>query len=139
MAWRSITIADVRLSPQEKSGMQAIQGSTEIGAQILANVAAEFRAAIESVGGSLGNAGEVSDLVRLHVTNRTRWLWLCEFPALKSLQTEAREKLNTAAEKMLADITSRKVAVAGPDGNSAGKGGSWGSSPRIPMRTETAS
>ena len=100
--------------------MEAIQGSNSIGAAIVTNVIGEFRDTIEAAGTALSSdATKLPALVRNHAINRTRWLWLCEFPQLKALQTEAREKLNTAAEKMLADISSRDVKVPPGDGSAA--------------------
>jgi hypothetical protein len=79
----------------------------------------EFRDTIEASGTTVGDAGTVPDLVRLHVINRTRWLWLTEFPTLKALQTAERSKLNDAAEKMLADLSARDVMVPPGDGSEA--------------------
>lgn len=119
MSWRTIAITDVRLTPAEKTAFESIQGSSTIGADVLTNVVGEFRDTIESAGTALGASGYVPDLVRNHVINRTRWLWLCEFPQLKALQTDARKVLNDAAEKMLADISRRDVKVPPGDGSSA--------------------
>jgi len=117
--WRPIDITEVRLTPAELAMMQSIQDSTTVGAEKLNSVVGEFLETIAAAGTALGAAGEIPDLVRMHVVNRTRWLWLCEFPALKSFQTEARSKLNDAAEKMLADISSRDVKIPNGDGSSA--------------------
>lgn len=99
--------------------MQSIQQSEEIGASILTNVVGEFRDAIESAGTALGDSGTIPDLVRNHAINRTRWLWLCEFPAMKAFQTAERSKLNDAAEKLLTDILSRDVRPPAGDGSDA--------------------
>lgn len=114
MSWRSIAISNVRLSPNEKTAMQAIQGSSTVGAEVLLEVVREFVSAIRSGGNKYTDDDSIPDLVRTHVINRTRWLWLCEFPSLKSFQTEAREKLNEAAEKMLESIATGKVKVEAP-------------------------
>jgi hypothetical protein len=119
MAWRTISIDDVRLTPAEKAALQNIQDSTTVGAEVLTNVIGEFRDTIEAGGTTVGDAGTVPDLVRLHVINRTRWLWLTEFPTLKALQTAERSKLNDAAEKMLADLSARDVMVPPGDGSDA--------------------
>lgn len=119
MAWRAITIAEVRLTPAESAMMQNIQGSTEVGAALLLKVVREFFSAIEAAGTAVGDADTVADQVNLHVVNRARWLWLCEFPQLKALQTADRKALNDAAEKMLADISAGKVKIAPGDGSSA--------------------
>ena len=117
--WRPITIDEVRLTPAELAMMQTIQDSTTIGAEKLNSVVGEFLETIAAAGTALGPAGEIPDLSRMHVVTRTRWLWLCEFPSLKSFQTDARSKLNDAAEKMLADISSRAVKIPNGDGSSA--------------------
>lgn len=126
MAWRPISIDDVRLTPAEKSALANIQGAEVTGAELLASVVSEFRAAIQSRGGALGDAGTIDDLVRVHALNRARWLWLCEFPQLKLFQTEARSKLNDAAEKMLAAILAGDVTVPAGDGAGPTPGPSFG-------------
>ncbi len=113
--------------------MKAIQGSDTIGAEVLTSVVNEFRDAINGTGTPLGDAGTIPDLVRVHVINRTRWLWLCEFPSLKIFQTEARSKLNDAAQQMLTDITTRKQPVNGPDAVTSPVG-NWNSENKIVMR-----
>ena len=117
--WRPINISEVRLTPAELAMIQTIQDSTTIGAEKLNSVVGEFLETIAAAGTALGPAGEIPDLVRMHVINRTRWLWLCEFPLMKAFQTDARSKLNDAAEKMLADISSRAVKIPNGDGSSA--------------------
>lgn len=115
MSWRTISISNVRVTPQEQSALDTIAGAASAGAEVLENVVAEFRGAISSAGGPLGPANTVPDVVRLHVINRTRWLWLCEFPQLKAMQTEARKTLNDAAEKMLGALSEGKQKVEPPD------------------------
>jgi hypothetical protein len=120
MAWRSITISDVRLTPAEIAAMSNIQGAEITGEALLTNVIGEFRDTIAAAGTPLAvDVTVVPDLVRNHVINRARWLWLCEFPVLKAFQTADRSKLNDAAEKMLADISKRDVRVPPGDGSSA--------------------
>jgi hypothetical protein len=122
------------LTPQEKAAFAAIQSSSEVGAEVLENVIGEFRDAVKATGGTVGAPNTVPNLVRVHVINRTRWLWLCEFPALKSIQTEGRKELNEAAEKMLRSIMAGEVRVPGPT-ESDNSGGSWNSENKIVMRT----
>ena len=118
MSWRTIDIAEVRLTPAEKAAFANIQNSESVGAEVLTNVVGEFRDTIAAAGTAISEStGTIPDQVRLHVINRTRWLWLCEFPALKNFQTDARKDLNTAAEKMLADISAGKVKVPPGDGS----------------------
>jgi len=117
MSWRILAITDVRLTPAELAAMSNIQGAEVTGADVLTNVIGEFRDTIEAAGTALGEAATVPDSVRMHVINRTRWLWLCEFPVLKAFQTADRSKLNDAAEKMLAALASRDVRVPPGDGS----------------------
>src|SRR5580704_10281582 len=114
MSWNSITIANVRLTPAEKAALQAIQGSTAIGAELLTNVTGEFLGAIRAGGGQVVSDGTVPDAVRVHVINRTRWLWLCEFPQLKALQTKERGDLNAAAEKFMEAVTTGTPKIEPP-------------------------
>jgi hypothetical protein len=134
MAWQTFTITNVRLSPAEKAAFEAIQGSTSVGAEIVTNVIAEFRGAIEAAGGALGSAGTIPDLLRIHAINRVRWLWLTEFPQLKTLQTAAREKLNQAAEDMINAIASGEQRVA-PSTASTNASGSWNSENKFKSRS----
>lgn len=135
MAWQSLTIAHVRLSPQEKAAFEALQGSSSIGAEITTAVVAEFRDAIAAVGGTVGSAGTVPDLVRIHAINRIRWLWLCEFPQLKSHQTEERKALAEAAQTMLNQILSREISVPDASAGENSPAGSWNSENKILGRT----
>jgi hypothetical protein len=119
MPWRNLSSNEVRLSPAEKAALQAIQGSDSICDEIVANVIGEFRDAISVRAIALGEEGTIPDLVRTHVINRVRWLWLCEYPQLKALQTEHRKSLNDSAEKALADIASGDLKVPPGDGTPA--------------------
>ena len=114
MAWRLITTAHVRLTPPETAALRNISGSDQICAEILADVVGEFVSAIRSGGNAFTDDGSIPDLARLHVINRTRWLWLCEFPALKAFQTAERKALNDGAEKFLAEIAAGKPPVEAP-------------------------
>jgi len=114
MSWRPITIDQVRFTPAELALMTNIQGSGDVGAQILQTVVGEFVEAIQQGGNQFANDGTIPDVVRPHVINRTRWLWLCEFPALKSMQTPGRDKLNTDAVKFRDEIASGKPKIAPP-------------------------
>lgn len=135
MSWRSISIEEVRLTPQEKAALEAIQGSTDIGAAVLDNVVREFVSAIASGGYATSDDGTIPDLIRLHVINRTRWLWLCEFPSLKNLQTDIRKSLNESAEKILLALTKREMSVEPPTAGTNPASGTWNSENRINMRT----
>lgn len=135
MAWQSLTISHVRLTPAEKAAFEALQGSSSIGAEIATAVVAEFRDAIAAVGGTVGSSGTVPDLVRIHAINRIRWLWLCEFPSLKSFQTEDRKALNESAEQMLKDILGRKVSIPDASAGVNSPAGSWNSDNKLLGRT----
>lgn len=126
MTWTAVTATDVRITPAEQAVLNAIQDSETVCATVAANVVAEFRDAIAATGATPGDAGTVPDLVRVHVINRIRWLWLCEFPQLKSFQTAEREKLNRDAVDMLAKILEGKALIVGPTDTSTSSG-DWGS------------
>lgn len=133
MAWRALAITDIRLTPQEKATMENIQGSTDIKSTILTNVIREFVGAIRAGGYEVVDDDTIPDLVRNHVINRTRWLWLVEFPQLKIFQTPEREKLNQAAEDALAKISNRELNVEPPTAVTAS--GNWNSENKIVGRT----
>lgn len=114
MSWRPITIDNVRFTPAETAIMQNIQGSSNIGAEVLQNVVGEFVEAIQQGGNQFANDGTIPDVVRMHVINRARWLWLCEFPVLKSMQTEWRRSLNDSAEKFRDAIAAGSPRIAPP-------------------------
>lgn len=109
--------------------MQNIQGSESLGADILTNVIREFVGAMQAGGYEVATDDTVPDLVRNHVINRTRWLWLVEFPQLKVLQTPEREKLNRAAEDALLKISARELNVEPPTAATAS--GNWNSENKI--------
>jgi hypothetical protein len=79
--------------------MNNIQSGTDVGGEILTTVIGEFIGALQSANNPYATDGTVPDILRQHVINRTRWLWLCEFPALKNSQTADRKAQNDAAEK----------------------------------------
>jgi hypothetical protein len=134
MSWQQITIDNVRLSAQEKAAMQAIQGSGDVGTEVLATVVGEFRGCCQAGGFPVGEEGTVADSARVHVINRARWLWLCEFPKLAALQTKDRKDLNDAAEAYFQRVAQREQNVEPPDGAVASTG-NWNSENKILMRT----
>jgi len=117
--WQLISDSDVRITPAERTMLNAIQDSEGICATILGNVVGEFRDTIAAAGTPIGTEGTIPDLVRAHVINRTRWLWLCEFPQLKAFQTPERKALNDAAETALQKISTRDLKVPPGDGSAA--------------------
>jgi hypothetical protein len=117
--WHSVADSDVRITAPERAMLNNIAGSAGICADILGNVVGEFRDQIAVAGTALGDEGTVPDMVRAHVINRTRWLWLCEFPQLKAFQTDGRKVLNDSAETALKQIASRELKVPPGDGSPA--------------------
>lgn len=115
--------------------MQAIQNATDIGAAILVTVVREFVGAVQAAYGdsAVATDGTIPDLLRNHVINRTRWLWLIEFPQMKAMQTPEREKLNASAEEVLKAIASREMNVESP--TAATSSGNWNSENKLIMRT----
>jgi hypothetical protein len=114
MSWRPVTIDNVRFTPAEMALMANIQEAADFGPEILQTVVGEFVEAIQQGGNQFASDGTIPDVVRAHVINRTRWMWLCEFPALKSMQTPVREKLNTEAEKFRDAIAAGNPKIAPP-------------------------
>lgn len=114
MAWRSIVIADVRLTPAELAAMSNIQGVEATGAALLLTVVREFVGAIRAGGNAFTDDDTIPDICRVHVVNRTRWLWLCEFPILKAFQTAERSKLNDAAVEFLNSVAAGKPKTEPP-------------------------
>lgn len=137
MSWRALSIEQVRLSPEEKRAMQTIQRSEDIGAEILASVVREFVGTMQASGYPVATDDTIPDAVRIHVINRTRWLWLCEFPSLAQWQTEAREKLNTEAQEILRLISQRAFNVEAPTDAST-PSANWNSENKLLMRTHPA-
>jgi len=134
--WRPITIDDVRLPDAEKAMLRNIQGGQDFGATALLNVVREFDAAGKAGGYETPGDDTVADLCRMHVINRTRWLWLCEFPSLKAFQTEGRKKLNDDALTFLNNVADRKQNIDLP--NSATpvpSSANWNSENRLILRT----
>jgi hypothetical protein len=48
------------------------------------------------------------------VINRTRWLWLCEFPQTQKFQTPERAKLNDEAVKFRDQVASGNPKIVPP-------------------------
>ena len=135
MSWRAISITDVRLSPAEVAAMQNLQGSTSVGAAVLLTVVRELVGAAQAGGYAVATDGTVPDCARLHVINRTRWLWLTEFPQLKSMQTEDRAKLNTAAEEFFQRVSNGEQNIESPNGTAAVAAAGWNSENKLVPRT----
>jgi hypothetical protein len=115
MSWSAITIDNVRLTPNEKAKLLSIENGATTGADILSSVVAEFIAAIQAGGNQVANDGTIPDLIRPHVINRTRWLWLLELPsAVESIHSKQREAANTAAEKFLEQLATGHPKVEAP-------------------------
>jgi hypothetical protein len=130
MSWENITIDQVGLTPQEKAAFAAIQGATERGAELLALVVNELHECCQAGNYAVGDPGTVPAIARLHVLNRTRWLWLVDFPQLRSLQTKERSALNDAAEKFFTAVSQRDQNIPGPDGATSASG-NWNSQNKI--------
>lgn len=94
--------------------MANIQGATDFGPEVLKTVVGEFVEAIQQGGNQFADDGSIPDVIRSHVINRTRWMWLCEFPALKLMQTPVREKLNEEAEKFRDAVAAGNPKIAPP-------------------------
>lgn len=109
----------MRMMPAERTMLNNIAGSPGVCAEILGNVIGEFRDMIAAAGTPVGVEGTVPDLVRAHVINRVRWLWLCEYPQMKAFQTDGRKSLNDAAEKAMEKIATRDLKVPPGDGSAA--------------------
>jgi hypothetical protein len=114
MSWNNITTANIRMQPAEIAVMNNISGSTSACAEILTTVVGEFVEAIQQGGNQFAQDGTIPDTVRTHVINRTRWLWLCEFPQMKTLQTPDRSKLNDDAVKFRDMVAEGKPKIAPP-------------------------
>jgi hypothetical protein len=99
MSWRPISISNVRLTPTELAVMANISGAVDVGGEILLTVVGEFIGALQATGNPYTLDGTIPDILRQHVINRTRWLWLAEFPTLKNSQTADRKALNEEAVK----------------------------------------
>lgn len=117
--------------------MQNIQNSTDVGAEVLLTVVREFVAALKSARNDVADDDTIPDLIRTHVINRTRWLWLCEFPQLRSMQTKEREKLNDSAQEFLTKIIEEQLQVEPPEAaeSDTPTTGNWGSETKFNMRT----
>ncbi len=114
MSWNTITTANIRMQPAEQSALNNINGASTALAEILNTVVGEFIEAIQQGGNQFATDGTIPDVVRPHVIARTRWLWLCEFPQLKAMQTKDREKLNEDAVKFRDEIAGGKPKIAPP-------------------------
>jgi len=114
VSWNTITTANIRMQPAEQTALNNISGASTALGEILNTVVGEFVEAIQQGGNQFATDGTIPDVVRPHVIARTRWLWLCEFPQLKALQTKDREKLNEDAVKFRDEIASGKPKIAPP-------------------------
>ena len=91
-----------------------ISGSTNVCAAILQTVVGEAVEVIQQGGNQFALDGTVPDVMRPHVINRTRWLWLVEFPQMKVFQTDDRRKQNEEAVAFFMKVSEGKPKIAPP-------------------------
>lgn len=137
MSWRGITFSHIRLSPAEKTAIEAIKGSAVLGTEVLLTVVREFVGCCQAADTPAATDDTVPDSARVHIENRTRWLVLTELVRLPALQTKDRKDLNTAAEEYFAGVRLGEIPVEPPVGSEGNnpRTGNWNSENRFNMRT----
>jgi len=135
MPWRKITTNDCKFTPAELATLNNIQGGADGLAKRLADVVGEFIGSMNAAGYPTVADGRVPDQLRGHILARTQWLFLTDFPALKSMQTDGRKKAAEDAEKLLEKIAQREAGAIESPFPPAAKTGNWNSEPRLVMRT----
>lgn len=136
MSWKPLNISAVFLSPDEKTALDRIDAGASQGTDVLKNVIGEFRDCCVAGGRAISTTEwTIPDLAKVHVINRTRWQWLCSFPALKALQTKDRKDLNDAAEEFFNRVASGEQNVPPPEAGENPRTGNWNSENRVDMRT----
>ena len=125
-------------TPAEVAALQRAQGKTTNLASILSRVVAEIRDSIRSGGYALDLESAATLPAGLHndAILITRWRWLLSIPAVKSLQTEGREKAADRALEKLGKIANQKFAVESPIATQQPtSAGNWNSENKVIMRT----
>lgn len=124
MSWIALTTADVLndFTPAEQRTLENIQGATGNLANIVGDVAEEFRQAITDSGVSLGSttAGTIPRGFRAQAVALARWRWLISIPQAKAMQTAERKEAADETKTLLKDIASGTRKVAAPDGDTGG-------------------
>ena len=123
MSWRAIETTDVlgELTAAEASKLQAASGDETKLAEILSRTVAAVRGSISASGYRLDAAGTIPDQLRLDVVAIARWRWLISFPALASLQTDARKADHERAQDRLDQIARGEFPIEAPAAASAGE------------------
>lgn len=130
MPWNTPTAEQVtanRMTPQEVAALNAIQGSSSILQNLMADKVSQVRSMIRGSGAQLDQDGTLPDGVIPPVMDIVRWEWISSFPGLKMMLTDARKGAMERAEAFLQKVAAGTIrvelpavgqaqAVAGPRG-----------------------
>lgn len=117
MPWNTPTALQVstkKMSPQEVAALNAIQGSTTILTDLLADKVNSVRSMIRGAGGQLDQDGTLPDSVIPSVIDIVRWEWISSFPGQKAMLTDARKGAMERADAFLAKVASGTIKVELP-------------------------
>jgi hypothetical protein len=114
MAWNSLTLDDVDMTPDEKAIMDNLSGNTSQLQNILSRTVAATRGSIIGGGNRLGPDGTIPDQLRQEVIDIIRWQWINAFPQLRSLASESRQKLHDDARATINSVAKGQIRVEVP-------------------------
>ena len=114
--WSTLTANNVlaEFTPVEKSTLNGVQGVTTALAGIVTGVSGQVRKAY--MDGGRPTDADVTTIPASEFERAiaiARWKWLNSFPALKSMQTDARKKAAEDAEDYFARIATREFKGSG--------------------------
>jgi len=137
MSWTTLTETDflLRFTPQEQATLKNIQGATDQIPQLLADAVLEMVGSARAGGYAVNTDGTSPDQYKNQILAVARWELLASFPALKALQTTAREKAAMEARKVFHEIAGQKRNVEPPTPGANPASGQWNSENKLIMRT----
>jgi len=92
-----------------------------------------FVGAMAAAGYPVVNDDTIPDQLRQHVLAMAVWTWLCDFPRLVLMMTDARKKAADDAQKALENIAKRDMAIESP--TAVETTGNWQAENKLVMRT----
>lgn len=140
MAWSTVSVADFiaeGFNSSERAAVQTAAGGDDGLEEILTAGIAEWRSAINAADVELdADITKVPPNVRRHLIAISRWQLLIKFPALRSMQTDARKEAADRAEDALQAIAKGELPVEPAQEDATLNGGATGGQTRIAMVTD---
>lgn len=140
MPWRQliVTTEEAGFTPSEQRILQSVQNSAQGLQTCLGNAVRMFQGALRAAypDPTYPTDGvSVPDQLRPYVINFAVWDWLRKFPQLRAMQTDMRKQAFAEAQRIYADILTRKYGAVESPGGIDTRQNNWNSENKLIMRT----